>query len=65
MKISKLTQIKIRRSDLIIENLANFNEGGKTGLEGAKNIDPYLYLKMFNNYNYAYSFPYLVYIKFV
>jgi hypothetical protein len=25
---------------LIIANLANFDEGGKTGLEGAKNIDP-------------------------
>jgi hypothetical protein len=25
---------------LIIENLANFDEGRKTGLEGAKNIDP-------------------------
>ena len=25
---------------LIIANLANFYEGGKTGLEGGKNIDP-------------------------
>jgi hypothetical protein len=25
---------------LIIANLANFDKGGKTGLEGAKNIDP-------------------------
>ncbi len=25
---------------LIIANLANFDEGGKTGLEGGKNIDP-------------------------
>jgi hypothetical protein len=27
---------------LIIANLANFDEGGKTGLEGGKNIDPFL-----------------------
>jgi hypothetical protein len=26
---------------LIIPSLANFDEGGKAGLEGAKNIDPY------------------------
>ncbi len=25
---------------LIIANFADFDEGGKTGLEGAKNIDP-------------------------
>jgi hypothetical protein len=25
---------------LIIEKLANFDDGGKNGLEGAKNIDP-------------------------
>ncbi len=25
---------------LIKANLANFDKGGKTGLEGAKNIDP-------------------------
>ncbi len=35
---------KIFVGDLIIGDLinflANFNEGGKTGLEGAKNIDP-------------------------
>jgi hypothetical protein len=31
---------------LIIANLANFDEGGKTGLEGAKNKDPiWIYLK--------------------
>ncbi len=27
---------------LIIANLANFDEGGKTGLKGTKNIDPYI-----------------------
>jgi hypothetical protein len=26
---------------LNIANLANFDEDGKTGLEGAKNIDPF------------------------
>ena len=25
---------------LIIENLANYDDGGKIGLKGAKNIDP-------------------------
>ncbi len=25
---------------LITANLANFDEGGKTGLEGGKNVDP-------------------------
>jgi hypothetical protein len=29
---------------LIIVNLANFDEGGKTGLEGAKNIDPFIFM---------------------
>jgi hypothetical protein len=35
---------------LIIANLTNFNEGGKTALEGAKNIDPILKLIKFIMY---------------
>jgi hypothetical protein len=31
----------------IIVNLANFDEGGKSGLEVAKNIDPLVYLGNF------------------
>jgi hypothetical protein len=27
---------------LIKANLANFDEGGKSGLEGGKNIDPFI-----------------------
>jgi hypothetical protein len=35
---------------LIIENLANFDEGGITGLKGAKKIDPKYYsLGLLNN----------------